>query len=155
MWKALHACILAIITYGAPAWWPGRLRMMVKGEPYRTAWKATTEIRKSTNYRTVCNSSCSENHLNGNTSEEAATPPIYHALDYPCELAALRMHKLEPQHPLRIITRSAYSSTSLSRIERLGQKCPKEVEYLDPLLGLQPWEGHLFGGSDREDRIDV
>lgn len=31
---------------------------------------------------------------------EAATPPIHHTLDYLCELAALRLHKLETHHPL-------------------------------------------------------
>lgn len=53
---------------------------------------------------------------------EAATPPVHHTLDYLCELAALRMHKLETQHPLRIITKAADSSAKPSRLERLVQK---------------------------------
>ena len=57
---------------------------------------------------------------------------------------ALRMHKLEPQHPLRIRTRSAYSSTILSRFERLVQKCP----VFRPSIGPAAMGGHLFGGSD-------
>lgn len=62
-------------------------------------------------------------------------------LDHLCELAALRMHKLETHHPLRVITKAADSSAKPSRPERLVQKCPKEVEWLDPLSGMQPWEG--------------
>ncbi len=68
--------------------------------------------------------------------ERAATPPIHHTLDYLCKLAALRMHKLETQHPLRIITKVANSSAKPSRLERLVQKCSKEVEWLDPLSGM-------------------
>ena len=54
--------------------------------------------------------------------KEAATPPTHHTLDYLCKLAALRMHKLEPQHPLCIITRSTNLidfSVSLPRLTRL------------------------------------
>ena len=51
------------------------------------------------------------------------------------------MHKLETHHPLRVITKAADSSAKPSRPERLVQKCPKEVEWLDPLSGMQPWEG--------------
>lgn len=77
-----------------------------------------------------------------------ATPIIHHTLDYLCILVALRINKLETQHPLRISTEAANSSAKPSRLERLVQKCPKKVEWLDPLSSMQPWERHLFGGSD-------
>ena len=30
--KAVHACILLILTYGTPAWWPGQTRTNSKGD---------------------------------------------------------------------------------------------------------------------------
>ena len=63
---------------------------------------------------------------------------IHHTLDYLCKLVALSMHKLESRHPLCIITKAADSFTKLSRLERLARKCPKEVEWIDPLSSMQP-----------------
>ncbi len=54
---------------------------------------------------------------------EAATPPIHHTLDYLCELAALCLHKLEVQHPLRIRTKQANTTANPSRLERPTRKC--------------------------------
>lgn len=54
------------------------------------------------------------------------------------------MHKPKTQHPLCIITKAAYFSRSLSRLERLVQKYPEKVEYLNSLSNMQPWNGHLF-----------
>ena len=31
MRRAVHACILPILTYGTPAWWPGRTRTNCEG----------------------------------------------------------------------------------------------------------------------------
>lgn len=35
MWRAVHACILLIVTYAAPAWWPGRTRLNKQGKTIR------------------------------------------------------------------------------------------------------------------------
>lgn len=77
--------------------------------------------------------------------KEAATPPIRHTFDYLCEPAALRLHKLKVQHLLRIRTKQAHTIANPSRFERLVRKCSNEIEYLDPLHELEPWEKHLFG----------
>ena len=33
-------------------------------------------------------------------------------------------------------------------MEKIAQKCPSRVEFLDPLLDSKLWETHLFGGAD-------
>ena len=81
--------------------------------------------------------------------KEAGTPPVHHTLDYLCKLAAIRLHRLEPRHLLRIKTRHASASPNLSRLERIAQECSAEVEYSDPLLDTELWEKHLFGGPKK------
>ena len=44
---------------------------------------------------------------------EAVTTLIHHVFDYLGKLAALRMDKLETQHPLHIITKAVDSSAKL------------------------------------------
>ena len=58
--------------------------------------------------------------------------------------AALRLHKLETHHPLRIRTKQAHITAHPSRLERLARKCSDDVEYLDPFHKLEPWEQPLF-----------
>lgn len=104
--RAVHACILPILTYAAPAWWNGRSRINnagktirngVEGQLYRldkvqnTALRTILPVWRTTPIRIM--------------QREAATPPIEHTLDYLCELASLRLHKLEPRHPLRLRTK--------------------------------------------------
>lgn len=43
MRREVHACILPILTYGTPAWWPDRLEPTAKDKQYKTAWKATAK----------------------------------------------------------------------------------------------------------------
>ena len=74
---------------------------------------------------------------------EAATPLIEHALNYLCELASLRLHKLEPRHPLRLRTKKACNSLHPTCLEKLAQLCPATTWYSNPLLDLCPWEEHL------------
>lgn len=64
---------------------------------------------------------------------EAATPPIYHTLDYLCELAALRLHKLGVQHPLRIRTKQAHTAADPSCLERLRKKLLKRGRVSRPI----------------------
>ncbi len=80
---------------------------------------------------------------------EATTPPIHHSFDYLCELAGIRMHRLESKHPLRRKAKNRYTSSRPTRLERIAQKCPAIVEFSDPLLDSEPWETHLFGGADK------
>ena len=149
MQKAVHACILPILTYRAPAWWPGRLRINKQGLTIQNSIKEICfKLDKAQNVALCANLPVWKTIPTTILQKKAATPPIYHALNYLCKLAALRMHKLETQHPLHIITKVVDSSAQLSRLERLVLKCPKEVKWLDPLSGLQPWEGHLFRGLD-------
>ncbi len=80
---------------------------------------------------------------------EAATPPIRHTIDYLCELASLRLHKLEPRHPLRIRAKQAFSSANPARLERLARRCPENLESSNPLLEPEPWEKHILGGANK------
>ena len=101
MRQAVDACILPILTYGAPAWRPGRVwknkdgrdiqngidghcRKLEKSE--NVAIRAILPVWKTTPIKIL--------------QREAATSPIYHSLDYLCELAGIKMHRLESKYPL-------------------------------------------------------
>ncbi len=150
MRKAVHACILPIFTYAAPAWWPGQSHTNAAGRTIHNKINANCDkLNKAQNialrtilpvWKTV------PIHI---FQRKVATPPIHHTLDYLCKLAALRLHKLKARHLLCLKTKHAYTTAAPSRIERLAQKCAKEVEYSDPMLGSEPWEEHLFGGREK------
>ena len=80
---------------------------------------------------------------------EAATPPIEHTLSHLCELASLRLPKLEPSHPRRRRTKKAWSSIQRTRLEQLAKLCPQHTEYSNPLLQPELWEKHLFEGAGK------
>lgn len=80
---------------------------------------------------------------------EVATSPIEYTLDHLCELASLRLHKLEPRHPLRLRTKKAYYSPHPTRLEKLAQLCPTTTQYSNSLLDSCQWVTHLFGGSHK------
>lgn len=95
--RAVHACVLSILTYAAPAWWHGRSRINNAGKTIRngvegqlcrlekvqnTALRTILPVWRTTPIRIM--------------QREAATPPIEHTLNYLCELASLRLHKLNP-----------------------------------------------------------
>lgn len=80
---------------------------------------------------------------------EAATPPIEHTLSYLRELASLRLHKLEPSHPLRRRTKKARISTQPTRLEQLAKLCPQYTEYSNPLLQPDTWEKHQFERANK------
>lgn len=97
MRRAVHSCIIPILTYGAPAWWPDVTRANQKGNIVQNqiqglgdkldkvqniALKVILPAWKTTPIKIL--------------QREAATPPIRHTIDYLCELASLRLHKLEP-----------------------------------------------------------
>lgn len=81
---------------------------------------------------------------------EAATPPIEHSLNYLCELASLRLHRLEPKHPLRLRTWNASASNSPTRLERMAIDCASMTQYTNPFSGSEPWNKHYS-----EERIGV
>ena len=39
MGQAVHTCILPILTYAAPAWWPGRTRLNKQGKTIQNGVK--------------------------------------------------------------------------------------------------------------------
>lgn len=55
-----------------------------------------------------------------------------HTSDYLCELAALRLHKLKPQYPLRLRTKKAYDSNKPTCLEELAQRCLTNTQILKP-----------------------
>ena len=150
MQKAVHACILLILTYAAPAWWPGRNHTSAAGQTIHNKVNAHCDkLNKAQNIALCTILPVWKTVLIHILQREVATPSIHHTLDYLCKLTALRLHKLEARHPLRLKTKHAFTTEAPSRIERLAQKCAKEVEYSDPMLVSEPWEGHLFGGREK------
>lgn len=123
MQKAVHACILPILTYGAPAWWPGHTQTNKQKQTIQNNMEGNFQKLEKAQNTTLCAIfPIWKTTPTAILQREAATPPIHYTFDYLYKLAALRMHKLEAQHPLRIITKAAYSSTSPSRLERLVLK---------------------------------
>lgn len=135
------------ITYTAPAWWAGRTRVNNAGKTVRNgvegqlnrldkvqnvALRTILPVWRTTPIRIM--------------QREAATPPIEYTLDHLCELVSLRLHKLEPRHPLRLRTKKAYHSLHPTRLEKLARLCPAITQYSNPLLDSCPWETHFFGG---------
>ena len=81
--------------------------------------------------------------------KEAATPPIEHTIDHLCTLAAFRLHKLEPQYPLKLKTKNAQMKVHLTQLKKLAKICVSYTQYSNPLLYVQPWEMHLLGGIEK------
>ncbi len=79
--------------------------------------------------------------------KEAATPPIEHTLNYPSEQASLRLHRLEPRHPIRLRTKNADSTTDPTRLEGIARTYSPITQYSDPVVDSDPCEEHLFGGT--------
>ena len=121
MHKAVHSCVLPILTYTARAWWPGQNYINATGRTIHNKVNAHCDkLDKAQNialrailpvWKTV------PIHI---LQREAATSSIHHTLNHLCELAAIRLHRLEARHPLRLKTKHAYTSTYPSRIERLA-----------------------------------
>ena len=148
MRKEVHAYILQILTYGTPAWWPGRTRTNREGQTIQNGMESNCKKLDKAQNTTLCAIlPVLITTLTVVIQKKAATPPVYHTLDYLCELAAICLHKLEVQHLLRIRTKQAHTTANLSRLERLARKCSNEIEYLDPLHKLEPWKKYLFGSD--------
>lgn len=78
---------------------------------------------------------------------EIAIALIEHILNYLCELVLLRLHKLEPQHPLCLKTRKAYTSSKPTHFEKMAKICPIFTQTSNPLLEPEPWKPILLGGA--------
>lgn len=139
MRRVVHACIIPILTYGSPAWWPDVAQTNQKGKIVQNriqglckkldkaqniALKTILPTWRTTPIRVL--------------QREAATAPIRHTINYLCELASLRLHKLEPKYPLRIRTKRAFTSSNPTRLERLAKRCPEHLEFSNPLLEPEP-----------------
>lgn len=121
----LPPSILPILTYAAPACWPGRTRLNKHGKTIRNGVEGQlTRLDKVRNIllRTIL--PVWRTTPIQIMQREAAIAPIEHTLDHLCELASLRLHKLEPRHPLRLRTRKAHASSKPTRLERMAKICP-------------------------------
>lgn len=102
MRKAIHACILPILTYEAPVWWSGCSCISEKGKTisYRVDGQLK-QLNKVQNIALRAILPVWKTMPVPIMQTEAATPPIEYILSHLCKLAAIRLHKLEPSHPLR------------------------------------------------------
>ena len=148
--QAVHACILPILTYAAPAWWPGKDRPDKKGEIIRNGveWHLN-RLNKVQNIALCTILPVWRTTPITIMQREAATPPIKHALDHLCKPAAIQLHKLEPRHPFRPRKKNAHTKAHLTRLEKLAKICASYTQHSNPLLCAQPWETHLLGGKEK------
>lgn len=146
--RAVHACTLPILTYAAPAWWPGRTRLNTHG---KTIWNSVEgqlkHLDKVQNIALRTILPVWRTTPIQIMQREAATAPIEHTLDHLCELASLRLHKLEPRHPLRLRTKKAHTSSKPIRLERMAKICPAATQNSNPLLEPEPWKPALLGSG--------
>ena len=99
--RAVYACILPILTYAAPAWWPDRTRVNKHGKTIRNGVKKQlTRLDKVQNIALRTILQVWRTTPIQIMQREAATAPIEHTLDHLCELASLRLHKLGNPTPL-------------------------------------------------------
>ena len=148
MRRAVYACTLPILTYAAPAWWPGRTRLNKQGKTIRNGvegqlnrldkvenivLRSILPVWRTTPIQII--------------QRKAATTPVEHTLNHLCELASLRLHKLEPRHLLRLRTKKAHTSSKPTHLERLASICPPSTQYSNPLLEPEAWEERLLGGA--------
>ncbi len=79
--------------------------------------------------------------------QEAATAPMDHTLDYLCELASPRLHKLEPRHPFYLKIKKAHTGSKPTRLEKMAKICPAFTQTSNLSLDPEPWEPNLLGGT--------
>lgn len=148
MRKAIHACILPILTFGTPAWWPCWIQTNCEGRTIQNGMESKCKkLHKAQNIAIRAILPIWKTVSTAVIQKKVAIPPIHHRLDYLYKLAALGLHKLEVQHPLRIQTKWAYTTANPSRLKRIAQKCPNKVEYIDSSQDLELWEKYLFGSD--------
>ena len=82
IWKVLHVCILPILTYGTPAWWPGRTRTNCERRTIQNGMESNCKklyIAQNTAFRAIL--PVWRTTLTVVLQREAATSPIHHTLD--------------------------------------------------------------------------
>lgn len=145
----MHACILPILTYAAPAWWPGKNRQDKNGKVIRNGVEGhLSRLNKVQNIALRTILPVWQTTPTTILQREAATPPIEYTLDHLCKLAAIRLHRLEPRHLLRLRLKNAQTKDKLTRLEKLANICSLYTQYSNPLLCAQPWERHILGGGE-------
>ena len=148
MQKPVNACILLVLTYGIPAWWPGRIRKNCKEQTIQNGMENNCKkLNKAQNKALCAILPVWRTTLTVVLQKEAATPHIHYTLDNLCKLAALCIHKLEVQHPFRIRTNQANTIGNSYCLERLARKYSNEMEYLDLLHKLEQWKNNPFGSD--------
>ncbi len=149
MQQAVHAFILPILTYSPPAWWPGQKRINSKGKTIQNGFnRHLKKLDKAQNLAPCAVLPAWKTTPTKFLQKEAATPPIEQNFNYLFKLASIRLHRLELRHPLRLRTKKANTTLSLTRLERIAWSCLFITQYSNPLLELEPWEEHLFEGAE-------
>ena len=145
--RAVHACILPILTYASSTWWPGQTRVNKHGKNIRNGVEGQlTRLDKVQNIALRTILPVWRTTPIQIMQQEAATAPIEHTFDHLCELASLRLHKLEPRHPLCLRKKKAHTSFKPTRLEKMAKICPEFTQTSNPLLESEPWEPNLLGG---------
>ncbi|KAI0992665.1 hypothetical protein K3495_g15520 [Podosphaera aphanis] len=123
--QATIACVLSVAYFGSEVWCPGRNRTTPKGKLFvLTSARAILPV-----YRTTPSAAL---------FRVAGLPPPLIELDRRVRAAVLRIHKLDPRHPLR--RRAQWVDKYNRRVSRLSGwilSLPT-IEYIDPLV-LPPW----------------
>lgn len=101
MRQIVHACILLILVYAAPAWWPGKNRLDKKGKVIRNGVEGhLNRLNKVPNIALYTIFPIWWTTPITIMQRKATTPSIEHTLDHLCKLAAIRLYKVEPRHLL-------------------------------------------------------
>lgn len=146
--QAVHTCILPILAYATPAWWPGRMRLNKHGKTIRNGVEGQqVQLDKVQNIALRTILPVWRTTPIQIMQREAATAPMEHTLNYLCELASFRLRKLEPRHPLCLRIKRAHTSPKPTRLERMAKICPAFTQTSNPLLEPEPWEPNPLGGA--------
>ncbi len=90
MRKEMHGCILPILTYSAPAWWPGRTQTNKEGRTIQNSTEGLCiKLDKVQNIALRAMLPVWKTIPISILQKESGTPPVHHTLDYPCKMAAI------------------------------------------------------------------
>ena len=90
MYREVHECIIFILTYTAPAWWPGRTRTNKERETIQNSIEGLCiKLDKVQNIAPCAVLPVWKTIPISILHKEARTLPLYHTLDHSCELEAI------------------------------------------------------------------
>ncbi len=146
MRRDVHACIFPILTYDAPAWWPGKTQINRAGSTIQNGVEKHCKrlnLTQNVALRAIL-------PFWGTTpvailQSEAVIPPIHHILNYLCPFASLRSYRLELKHLLHPRSKDKPQGKSPTRLERLAKLCKPEVKFSNPLAAAEPWKTNVLG----------